>query len=75
MQAFVQAMVDSGMRSLVKVDLSDNYFEGKGAILLAKALEAQANLADLDLRDASLGDEGAIAVIKAVCRPGSGIVR
>jgi len=66
-------MVDSGMTSLIKVDLSDNFFEGKGAILLSQALQKQTKLTEVDLRDASLGDDGAIAVIKAI--RGKGITR
>lgn len=71
-QAFAQALVDAGLRSLVRVDLSDNYFEGQGALHLAEALEAQTGLTELDLRDASLGDEGTAAVALAL---GRGLVR
>jgi Ran GTPase-activating protein (RanGAP) involved in mRNA processing and transport len=46
------------------VDLSDNFFAGEGAQLLAKALAAQTHLTDLNLRDASLEDDGAKAVVK-----------
>lgn len=50
--------------SLFQVDLSDNFFAGEGAQLLAKALAAQTHLTDLNLRDASLEDDGAKAVVK-----------
>ncbi|RLN50924.1 hypothetical protein BBJ29_009981, partial [Phytophthora kernoviae] len=58
--------VNTHLRDLQSLDLSDCSFEDDGADQLAEAISKQPNLQFLKLRDASLGAEGAKKVAKAL---------
>ncbi|POM67159.1 hypothetical protein PHPALM_16886 [Phytophthora palmivora] len=58
--------VNSHLRALKSLDLSDCSFEDDGATQLAEAISKQPNLQYLKLRDASLCAEGAEKVAKAL---------
>ncbi|RLN89103.1 hypothetical protein BBJ28_00006555 [Nothophytophthora sp. Chile5] len=58
--------VNSHLRDLKSLDLSDCSFEDEGVVQLAEAISKQTNLQILKLRDASLGAGGAEMVAKAL---------
>ncbi|GMF15214.1 unnamed protein product [Phytophthora lilii] len=58
--------VNSHLRDLKSLDLSDCSFEDEGTTQLAEAISKQSNLQYLKLRDASLCAEGAEKVAKAL---------
>ncbi|KAL4125419.1 hypothetical protein PRIC2_009004 [Phytophthora ramorum] len=58
--------VNTHLRDLKSLDLSDCSFEDEGATQLADAISKQPSLQSLKLRDASLGAEGAAKVAKAL---------
>lgn len=58
--------VNANLHHLTSLDLSDCSFEEEGVEQLAAAVGKQKQLEHLKLRDASLGVDGAVAVVKAL---------
>ncbi|OQR85816.1 hypothetical protein ACHHYP_11335 [Achlya hypogyna] len=58
--------IGSHLTELESLDLSDCSFDDAGVVALTAALRKQRKLKVLKLRDASLGPEGAVAVVKAL---------
>jgi Ran GTPase-activating protein (RanGAP) involved in mRNA processing and transport len=56
----------NSLTTLIKLDLADNMFKEDAGEILASALGKQINLIHLNLRDAGLGTDNTVLVLKAM---------